>query len=135
MHSINGRLLHRVAVDAPSSQPVRLNGAAAGGGGALAWAAGRLTELLLCIEGSEIVVRDLHERPLHDLVRFQAQTQPAAAAASGGIVGGTNGPSGVVGVSVAVADGGHVYVGLSDGTVLRQTLNGIIPRILRRRAA
>jgi hypothetical protein len=135
LHSINGRLLHRVAVDAPSSQPVRLNGAAAGGGGALAWAAGRLTELLLCIEGSEIVVRDLHERPLHDLVRFQAQTQPAAAAASGGIVGGTNGPSGVVGVSVAVADGGHVYVGLSDGTVLRQTLNGIIPRILRRRAA
>ena len=128
LHSINGRLLHTVCVDSPMSQPLRLNGPAGGGGGALAWAAGRLTELLLCIEGTEIVVRDLHEQPLHDLVRFQAQTMASGVAASAGSVGGS------LGVSIALADDGHVYVGLSDGTVLRQTVSGVIPRILRRRA-
>jgi hypothetical protein len=91
---------------------------AAGGGGALAWASERLTELMFTLEGSEVVLRDLHERPLHDLVRFQAQ--PGASGA-------------VSGVSVALADGGQLYVGLSDGTVLRQKISGVIPRILRRK--
>jgi hypothetical protein len=131
LHSINGRLLHTICVDSPLSQPLRLNGPAAGGGGALAWADGRLTELLLCIEGAEVVVRDLHEQPLHDLVRFQAQTIAPGVAAAVSANGSVGGP---LGVSIALADGGHVYVGLSDGTVLRQTVNGVIPRIRRRRA-
>ena len=121
-HSLNGRLLNRVELSAADSQPVILSGG--GGGGALAWASGRLTELLLSLEGTEVVVRDLHERPLHDLVRFRTGHQRGE---RHGAV-----PSAV---SVTLAENGVLYVGLADGTVLRQAVNGVIPRVLRRAAS
>ena len=62
---------------------------------------------VLRLEGTEVVVRDLHERPLHDLVRFRTGHQRGE---RHGAV-----PSAV---SVTLAENGVLYVGLADGTVL-----------------
>jgi hypothetical protein len=159
MHSINGRLLSE---SERISERVRL--CAGGGQEALGWAAGRQTELLIGLEGSEVAVRDLHERPMHDLVRFQTQVQligglasaspsglnvrhrgtvpkatclvllqcgPPATASAGSQQpqaerGALDGAAGGMGVS-------QLFVGLSNGQVLRQQLGGVLPRLLTSR--
>ena len=93
-------------------------------------------------------MRDLHDRPLHDLVRFnsgghgrpggahgapvatpkasclvllQCDASERAVASSGG------------GSRDVTATGSQLFVGLSNGQVLRQRLDGVLPWMLTRR--
>ena len=158
MHSINGRLLSRSEVVGHQCQPVRLCNSGREG---LGWAAGRQTELLVGLEGSEVVVRDLYDRPLCDLVRFATGGKSMCGGSHGGPVATPKASclvllqcdvserastptmatassshatsTGSSENSSASLGGSQLFVGLSNGQVLRQRLDGVLPWVLTRR--